>query len=285
MRVSGLVAALGLSAVEMVAAGVCRPGSTTLSSEPASATEASSSTDTASTGVSSTILSILTEASSAASTEASSTLSTEASLTTISVSTDTATTLSVSTTSAVETTSTTVAATSTTSAGPPPIPTFNVVASGGGAAAGTRLSSSYRAPFITFGYEAGGASNEYFFIEPETGRLRTSNPDTYVCATYADNNQPAGTGRLINCIQQNIDVGADYTAYLTCGLSGGKVTCTAPLHNCYRQDFEWYCERDASGATVGTLFVYPRSAWGYSVGIGREAPNNFPEVQWNALLI
>ncbi|RMJ08866.1 hypothetical protein BHE90_000665 [Fusarium euwallaceae] len=157
MRVNASLVAFGLCSVEMVVAAVCRPDSTTLSLESASATEASLST-----------ISI--------SPEASSTVSTEASSSTASVSTDVSTTLSISTTSAAETTSTTEAATSTTSAAPPPIPTFNVIASGGGPAVDTRLSASRRAPFITFDYEAGDASDELFFIEPETGSPQDVEP-------------------------------------------------------------------------------------------------------------
>ncbi|RSL92187.1 hypothetical protein CDV31_015273 [Fusarium ambrosium] len=149
MRVNASLVAFGLCSVEMVVAAVCRPGSTTLSLESASATEASSSTIS---------------------------ISPEASSSTASVSTDVSTTLSISTISAAETTSTTEAATSTTSAGPPPIPTFNVIASDGGPAVDTRLSASRRAPFITFGYEAGDASDELFSIEPETGSPQDVEP-------------------------------------------------------------------------------------------------------------
>ncbi|KAM0426395.1 hypothetical protein ACHAPT_008441 [Fusarium lateritium] len=277
MRVNAFVTALGLSAAEMVAAGVCRPSSL-LSSESASATEASSSTVSILTEASSTTLSVATQT--------SSTASTDVSLTALSVSTDApSTTLSVSATSAAETTSTTEAATFTTSAGPPPIPTFNVVANGGGSAEGTRLSSSRRAPFITFGYTAVDAGDELFSIEPETGRLKTSSSDTYVCATFGDRSVNSHTGRLGNCIQQNIDAAGDYIAYLKCGLDGGKVTCTAPLTTCYDQDFEWYCDRDGSGATMGALFVYPANSWGYTVGIGPEVPNGYPGVEWDALVV
>ncbi|KAJ4223434.1 hypothetical protein NW759_006068 [Fusarium solani] len=266
MRVNAFVVALGLCCVDMVAAAVCRPGSTTVSSESASATEASSSTVSTST-------------------EPSSTVSTEVSSSTASVSTDVSTTLSASTTSAAETTFTTEAATSTTSAGPPPIPTFNVIASGGGPAADTRLSASRRAPFITFDYEAGDASVELFSIEPETGRLKTSNPDTYVCATFGENGQPAGTAYLVNCIQQNIDVAGDYIAYLSCGLNQGKVTCTAPWKNCNRDNFEWMCYPDEAGSTMTKLFVTPHNTWGYAVGIARDVPNGYSEVEWNASVV
>ncbi|RSL56228.1 hypothetical protein CEP54_008950 [Fusarium duplospermum] len=266
MRVNGFVVALGLCSVQVVVAAVCRPGSITLSSKSASVTEDSSST-----------ISI--------SPEASSTVSTEASSSTASISTDASTTISVSTTSAAETTSTTEAATSTTSAGPPPIPTFNVIASGGGPAANTRLSSSRRAPFVTFDYEAGDASDELFSIEPETGRLKTSNPDIYVCATFGENGQPAGTAYLVNCDQQTIDVAGDYFAYLNCELDQGKVTCTAPWRNCNRDNFEWMCYPDEAGSTMGKFFVFPQSTWGYAVAMARDVPSGYSEVEWNALVV
>ncbi|KAL6352599.1 hypothetical protein LRP88_13065 [Fusarium phalaenopsidis] len=168
---------------------------------------------------------------------------------------------------------------------PPPIPTFNVIASGGGPAADTRLSASCRAPFITFDYEAGDASAEFFSIEPDTGRLKTSNPDTYVCATFGENGQPAGTAYLVNCIQQNIDVGDDYITYLSCDLNQGKITCAAPWKNCNRDNFEWMCYPDETGSVMAKLFVTPHNAWGYAVGMARDVPNGYSEVEWTASVV
>ncbi|UPK96229.1 hypothetical protein LCI18_007164 [Fusarium solani-melongenae] len=168
---------------------------------------------------------------------------------------------------------------------PPSIPTFNVVASRGSPAADTRLFASRRAPFITFNYEAGDASTELFSIEPETGRLKSSSPDTCVCATFGENCQPVGTAYLVNCFQQNLDVGGDCIAYLNCGLNQGKITRTAPWKNCSRDNFEWMCYPDEAGSIMTKMFVTPHNTWGYAVGMARDISNGYNEVEWNALVV
>lgn len=167
-------------------------------------------------------------------------------------------TLSIATTSAVETTSTTEAATYKTLSGLPSIPTFNAIAGGGGLAADTCLSASRRASFITFDYEAGNASAECSSIEPETGRLKTSNLDTYVCATFVENGQSAGTAHLVNCIQQNTDVGGDDIAYLRCDLNQGKIACTTPWN---RESSEWMRYPDEASSVMTKLLVTPHNTW------------------------
>ncbi|KAL2692415.1 hypothetical protein Neosp_002823 [[Neocosmospora] mangrovei] len=84
---------------------------------------------------------------------------------------------------------------------------------------------------------------------------------------------------------KTLTFGGDYIAYLSCDPNQGRLTCTAPWKNGYRENFEWMCYPDEAGSIMTKYFVAPHSNWGYAVAMARDVPNGYSEVEWNAVIV
>ncbi|KAF4986473.1 hypothetical protein FGRMN_10822 [Fusarium graminum] len=248
MRSNILLMAIGLLATDSALAGPCKP-------------RASTSGIVTSTAITSTIVGEMsTVPSSATSTEAVNSATTTVSDVTATSEEDTTTALEstatagvTTTTAAAETTTATTAADETAITTTAAIPTFSILGGEGGSPLeGYNIQGNN----YFFNPEDGQPTVRSFTFDPATGRLRDIRAGGFACANYRRNSGFSDPANIGTC-QPSIFGIAPSSAYLSCQLNSGDLTCTAPRRKCFTDPNNGgtTCEDDTTGA-INNSFYY-----------------------------
>ncbi|KAL2669758.1 hypothetical protein Neosp_015203 [[Neocosmospora] mangrovei] len=197
--------------------------------------------------------------------------------TTTTIASDTATTSEAETTTAAEITTTTAQAESTTTAAVA-TPTFTIIG-GGGSVQGQPLKGvDQEGSIFLFNPQTGSPVARTFILDPDTGRLRDKNTGTLVCAYYGSTDTPSDAAYIGYCQTGNTGPNMYYD-YLTCQVTSGKLTCTAPKAACPTDDDGNQSCTTQAGSDVNSQFYYKlRPGAGYYFYISSGSPAGYTSV-------
>ncbi|KAK0388552.1 hypothetical protein NLU13_4795 [Sarocladium strictum] len=192
---------------------------------------------------------------------------------------DTTTTTSDVTTSSTASTSTSASVSSTTIIAPAPTPTFTIVGGGGSVNGAPLKGIDQDGSLLLFNPQAGTSLARTFVLDPNTGRLRDRDTGVSVCAYYALSSSTAAPAYIAFC--QNGNTGPNqFYDYLTCQVTSGKLTCTAPKASCTEDDDSGIttCLTDPGNGVNNQFYYRFQPGNGDYLYISTGAPNGYTAV-------